>query len=770
MESEEAAGNEETRRSRVKLTLPVQGMTCASCVLRVEKALKGVDGVDQAVVNLATESATVEVDASKLNLDQIKNAVSDAGYKILDSGDEMDVLKMSAESRIREYELLWRKWLVGVSLTAVVIVGSMPELFPFVAGIPIGVRHIALLLLTLPIMLYVGDRFFVGFWKALKHFTADMNTLVAVGTSAAFIYSSAVTLLPGLFSSSGTPTDVYFDTSAVIITLILLGKILEARAKWKSSEAVRKLLLLQPVSAHLVLDGKEFDVPLRTIQVGSLARVRPGERIPVDGKITEGFSTVDESMLTGESMPVERTAGSSVLGGTLCLDGSIIVQAEKIGKDSFVSRVASLVEEAQTSKPPVQRIADSVASVFVPAVIVSALISAALWALLGPAPVLTHSLMAFVAVLIVACPCALGLATPTAIMVGTGRGAEMGILIKNSEALEEARRITSIVFDKTGTVTAGEMRVVDTIPFDGVGEDELIADAAAAEFHSEHPIGRAVVDEAVTRGLTIPTRTRNFRNSIGNGVEVVVEDAGAARTVRVGKPWFVSDSNHNESRGSFEEMVSKRAMETAATILFVSVDSKTLGAILVSDYLREDAAEAVDLVRKQNIKLYLLTGDSEPSARRVARQLRIDNVLANIPPDGKYSAIKGLQQSGEVVGFVGDGINDAPALSQADLGIAMATGTDIAMEAADITLVRNELKLVPESIALSKGTLRVIKQNLFWAFFYNVILIPLAAGALYPLTGWQLNPMIASVAMALSSVSVVSNSLRLKRAKLNTSK
>ena len=747
----------------------MQGMTCASCVLRVENALKKVDGVDQAVVNLATESATVEIEPDRVNLEILKSAVEAAGYKIIDTADEVDALKAESEARQREYKKLWRKFAVGAILAIPILIGSMPEIFPFARLVPGGIRNFAMMLLTIPILGYVGGQFFIGFWNSLKHGTADMNTLVAVGTSSAFIYSVVATIWPAIFLATGKNVQVYFDTSAVIIVLILLGKILEAKAKWKSSEAVRKLMALQPAVARLVVNGDDVEVPLTAIQVGDILRVKPGERIPVDGKVISGFSMVDESMLTGESIPAERTVGSTVLGGTVCQDGVMTIKAEKIGKDSFITRIARLVEEAQTSKPPVQRLADKVASIFVPVVILAALASAGIWAIFGPSPVLVHSLMAFVAVLIIACPCALGLATPTAIMVGTGRGAEMGILVRGSDALEEARRITSVVFDKTGTVTAGQMRVVETIVLDGVDENDLLGLVALAEVNSEHPIARAVVDEAKHRGLVMgPNVSSGFKSYAGKGVEINITDSKNAGVVRVGKLEFVGEHVDGEGARVASEKVEGRAAELAATVLFVSRGPKILGAILVSDYLREGAAETMKAVRKLGLKVRLLTGDSEASARRIAEAIGVDGYFANVLPDGKYKAIKELQESGEVVAFVGDGINDAPALAQADLGIAMASGTDIAIEAADITLVRNDLNLVPMSINLSKRTLTVIKQNLFWAFFYNVILIPLAAGALYPLTGWQLNPMIASVAMALSSVSVVSNSLRLKRIKIKS--
>lgn len=758
---------EETKKGKIKLTLPVAGMTCASCVLRVENALKKVKGVEQAVVNLATEAVTIELEPSLVTVDILKKAVEDAGYSIIDTADEVDSVKAEAEAREKEYRILRRKLIVGVILTVLILIGSMPGIFPFVLAIPVGIRNYALMLFTAPVMFYVGSKFFGGFWRVTKHGTADMNTLIAVGTSSAFIYSAVATTWPSTFASAGKPVDVYFDTSAVIITLILLGKILEAKAKWRSSEAVRKLIALQPATAHLLLDGNEVDIPLTAIQVGSILRVKPGERIPADGKVLDGFSMVDESMLTGESVPVERARDATVLGGTVCLDGTMTIQAEKVGRESFVARIANLVEEAQSSKPPVQRLADKVASVFVPVVMITALFSAGAWILLGPSPHLVHSLMAFVAVLIVACPCALGLATPTAIMVGTGRGAEMGILIRNSEALEQARRITSVIFDKTGTVTVGEMKLMEVIPNDGATEDELLRLAAISEIHSEHPIAKAVVEEAKRRSLLdLIDGESNFRSFAGKGVEMTLHGRAGEKIIRTGKLAFVCDGQTRNLTNEFEERVLQRMRELTATVLYVSSNSQILGAILVSDYVREDAAETVKRIQGLGLKVYLLTGDSEASAARIAKKVGIDKYFPNASPDGKLDAIRHVQESGEVVAFVGDGINDAPALAQADLGIAMASGTDIALEAADVTLVRNELRLVPMAISLSKQTLRVIKQNLFWAFFYNVILIPLAAGAFYPFTGWQLNPMIASVAMALSSVSVVSNSLRLKRTKM----
>jgi Cu+-exporting ATPase len=521
------------------------------------------------------------------------------------------------------------------------------------------------------------------------------------------------------------------------------------------------------------VDGSDVDVPLSAVQVGNTLRVKPGERVPVDGRVLNGFAMIDESMLTGESIPVERTVGGGVLGGTICLDGSLMIKAEKVGKDSFIARVAKLVEDAQTSKPRVQRLVDKFASIFVPTVITLALVSAATWAVFGPFPPLVHSLTAFVAVLIVACPCALGLATPTAIMVGTGRGAEMGTLIRDSDTLEQARKITSVVFDKTGTITSGEMRVVETIPLDMVSENDLLTIAAQAEAQSTHPLGEAVVEEAKRRGLNYNSdENTSFKSLSGQGVEITHRKNGKEETVRVGKLDFVSGESEKKVTPEFQEQVAQRAAALTASVLCVSNQGdssrkpEVIGAILIGDYVREDAVATIREIRDLGLTTYMLTGDGEASAKRIAELVGVDNYLANVSPEGKLRKIKEIQQSGEVVAFVGDGINDAPALTQADIGIAMASGTDIAVESADITLVRNELTLVPRSIILSRRTIRVIKQNLFWAFFYNILLIPLAAGVFYPLTGWQLNPMLASVAMALSSVSVVSNSLRLKKFKL----
>ncbi|HEY9167394.1 MAG TPA: heavy metal translocating P-type ATPase [Candidatus Kryptonia bacterium] len=753
--------------NKIRITLPVEGMTCASCVLRVENALKKVEGVEDAVVNLATESASISIEPSRVNMDLLKEAVSDAGYKIIDTTDEADALKAADNIHRREYNALLSRFVVAVILSVPIIMGSMPEVFVFVNTIPTGLRYLILMIMTIPVMAYSGSKFFRGFWTTLRHGTADMNTLVSVGTASAFAYSVVATLWPAYFKSTGQSADVYFDTSAVIITLILLGRLLEARAKSKSSEAVRKLMALQPSTARLLLDGREVELPISTIKVGDLLVVRPGERIPVDSKVISGFSSVNESMLTGESMPVERTVGSKVLGGTMCLDGVLTLQAEKVGRESFVARVAKLVEEAQTSKPPVQKLADRVASVFVPTVIGIALLAGVVWMLVGPSPHLAHALNAFVAVLIVACPCALGLATPTAIMVGTGRGAELGLLVKGSDALEEARKVTVVVFDKTGTITTGEMRVVDTILAASISADELIRIAAMAESYSEHPAGKAVVEESVHRGLTVrPAVIHDFKNFPGQGVEIVYHDAARGSKIRVGKYAFASGSS-GESPDDFESDVSSKAREQAATVLYVARDSVILGAILVSDYVRDGARESIAAVKKLGAKVYLLSGDSESSAKRVAGIVGIDNFVANVHPDQKLNVIKDLQKSNRAVAFVGDGINDAPALAQADLGIAMASGTDIAMETADITLIKNDLRLVPMSISLSRETLRTIKQNLFWAFFYNIILIPLAAGVLFPLTGFQLNPMVASVSMALSSVTVVGNSLRLKKKKID---
>ena len=755
-----------------KVTLNVGGMTCASCVAHVEKALTEMEGVVSASVNLATERATVEYLGGTLALDDFRSAVSGAGYSVQGVAGEMAGEEEDRErlARTSEIKALRNKLLVAAGLGIVVFLGSFREWFPWM---PSFLQNwYVLWALATPVQFWAGAQFYHGAWGAAKHKTTNMNTLIAVGTSVAYIFSAATTVFPDFFTTDAGEAKVYFDTAAIIIALILLGRFLEARAKGRTSEAIRKLMGLRPKTARVVRDDQEVDIPLAEVIVGDVLVVRPGELVPVDGEVTAGASSVDESMLTGESIPTEKAAGSLVYGATINKTGSFRFRATKVGKYTALSQIIRLVEEAQGSKAPIQRLADVVSSYFVPAVIGIATATFLVWLLFGPDPAFTFALLNFVAVMIIACPCALGLATPTAVMVGTGKGAEHGILIRNAEALERAHKIQAVVLDKTGTLTQGSPVVTDIIT-DGITEEELLRLAASTERGSEHPLGEAIVESARERGLVMEEASE-FQALPGHGVQARVNGSSVA----LGNLAFM------ENQGFTLNGLKAKAQEISTqgkTPMFVAVDQRVKGIIAVADTLRPGAREAVQAMHRLGLEVIMLTGDNRRTAEAIAREAGIDRVLAEVLPDQKAAQVRALQAEGKVVAMVGDGINDAPALAQANIGIAIGTGTDVAMEAADITLMRADLSGVAGAIALSKATIRTIKQNLFWAFFYNTALIPVAAGVLYlafsdgsvppGLRYIQgdygfLNPVLAAAAMALSSVTVVSNSLRLGRFKM----
>jgi P-type Cu+ transporter len=733
------------------VTLPIQGMTCAACVNTIERGLRKANGVLSATVNLAMGRGTATYLPSVINPHGLQEVIEDLGYEV----PEVTGPAEDGEQQAREQEMttLRRKFLVGAVLSILVMVGSMPEWVPWWPAVL--TNHFTLWALTTPVQFWVGGQFLRGFVKALRHGTADMNTLVTVGTMAAYLYSVGVTLAPQFFSVEGIHVAVYFDTAAVLITLIVLGRWLEAKARGRTSAAIKRLLGLQPKTARVRRDGAEVEIPVEAVRVGDLIVVRPGEKIPVDGLVREGQSAVDESMLTGESLPVEKAPGAPVVGASLNKTGTFVFEATRVGKETVLAQIVQLVESAQGSKAPIQRLADKIAGVFVPIVVGVAAVIFAVWYMVGPAPAITYALSNFMAVLLIACPCALGLATPTAIMVGTGRGAEQGILIKSAETLETAHRIQTVIFDKTGTLTRGEPEVTEVVAVDGVGKTALMQLAAAVEWGSEHSLGKAIVDKAREAALAVAS-VRDFEAFPGHGAQARVDGA----LVRLGTRQFLLD--HGIVLNGLEKEAERLAQE-GKTPVFVAADATALGVVAVADTLKPSARAAVEALYAMGLEVAVITGDNARTAAVIAQQVGIDRVLAEVLPHDKAAEVKKLQAEGCVVAMVGDGINDAPALAQADVGIALGTGTDVAIETADVVLLRDDLMGVATAIQLSRRTMRTIRQNLFWAFFYNTILIPVAAGALYPFFGILLNPMLAGVAMAFSSVSVVMNSLRLRR-------
>ena len=739
---------------QAELTLPIVGMTCASCVNRIERFLDRADGVMEASVNLATERATVRFDPSRIDRAGIVTAIQASGYEV---GRDHSAALTSEARDDGEPVPAQRQLLIGALAALGVGLTMMAIMFaPGGSAWPaLDVNRWFLVPATI-VQFVLGGRFLAAAARAARHRDATMDTLVAIGTLAAYGYSVFVTLLPDVVMAAGLGHETYFDSAAVIIGLVLFGRWLEARAKSQAAGAVGALLRLRPDTARVLREGGEREVPIDEVVIGDLLRVRPGDRVPVDGVLIEGSSAVDESMLTGESMPVDKAPGDRAIGATVNASGSFVMRAERVGRDTTLAQIVALVERAQGSKPPIQRLADRVTGWFVPAVLAIAALTFAAWLLVGPEPKLTFALTSAIAVLIIACPCAMGLATPTAIMVGTGKGAENGILVRDGAALEHAQRITTIVLDKTGTLTRGEPRVTLVRAVDAADEGELLRVAGAAERGSEHPLAEAIVRHADAAG---PERLEAsaFEASPGQGVRATVEGS----SVLVGTDRFL------RAQGVDTSAVDNAAVEVAeagASPVLVARDGTVIGIIGVADTVKPSAADAVRRLHRAGLDVWMITGDRRATAQAVASQVGIadDRVMAEALPGEKAEAVTRLQAGGEQVAMVGDGINDAPALAAADLGIAIGTGADVALEASDVTLIGDDLAGVPTAMGLSRATMRTIRQNLAWAFGYNVLLIPVAAGVLFPVAGVMLSPALAAGAMALSSVSVVANSLRLR--------
>jgi P-type Cu+ transporter len=730
------------------------GMTCAACQSRVQRALAAVPGVTDASVNLVTRSAAVQYDPSSVTPQRLIEAVRATGYDAELSPADTDILAVDSaadDGEVREAREL------EIKATVSVLAGIVAMLFSMLFMGNSLINYV-LLVITSGILAWAGRDIYRRAWKALKHRSTDMNTLVSLGTGSAFIYSLVATVAPNLFARNGIAPDVYYEAVIFIIGLVLAGRAIEARARRKTSEALRKLVTLLPSTARVERGGAWIDTPLSQIVSGDTIVVRPGERVPVDGTIIDGMSEIDESMLTGEPLPVVKTIGGKVVGGTLNTTGAFSFRATSIGADSVLARIVKLMRDAQSSRAPIQRLADRVSAVFVPVVVSIAIVTFLAWYFLADTAALPRAIAAAVSVLIIACPCAMGLAVPTAVMVATGRGAELGLLIKGGEILQRAGDVNTVVLDKTGTVTEGIPSVGRVITIGTIKESEVLAAAASLERHSEHPVGMAIARAARDVGVSLEP-VGEFRSHTGSGVTGLVRD----RQVAVGNAHLMQqlglDIDAAENSAGARDIA-------GASELFVAIDGRIAGIILVTDAVRASSREAVDKLRSLGIDVVLLTGDRHSTAQSVAVATGIERFVAEVLPEQKVSEIRTLQEKGRVVAMVGDGINDAPALAQADVGISMPRGTDIAIEASDIALMRSDLRGVPTAISLSRRTMVTMKQNLFWAFVYNAIGIPIAAGVLFPLTGLMLSPIIASAAMALSSVSVVTNSLRLRQVRL----
>lgn len=741
----------------IKQTFPIKGMHCASCVKVTERALKKVPGVQEAVVNIATEKATVTYDKETCSPQQLAESLAQTGYTL-----ELEEKSHETEEAEKLKSLKRLRTKMGVSLIfgGLILWGSFPGL---INTAPEFLKNFWLhLILATPIQFWAGWDFYRATIPALKNRTANMDTLVALGTTVAYLYSVFVTFFPGIVMDLGLEAMPYFDVATIVIGLILLGRYFEARAKGQTSQAIKKLIGLQAKTARVLRGKEEIDIPIEQVAIGDIIRVRPGEKIPVDGILLEGESSIDESMITGESIPVEKQIGDIVVGATMNKTGSFTYKASKIGQDTMLAQIIKLVQEAQGSKAPIQRIADTISSYFVPVVIMLAVTTFATWYILGPSssgePALLFALLNTVAVLIIACPCAMGLATPTAIMVGTGLGAEKGILIKDAESLEIAHKINTVVFDKTGTLTKGKPEVTDVIPFGKININEVIGLSSSIEKGSEHSLAEAIVKKAEDEKVKIIPATK-FKAIPGHGVQGEV----SKKKISFGNRKLMEKENI-QLGPSTKEIV--RLENEGKTVMMLGIDGQLAGLIAVADTIKESAKSGVEALTRKGIEVIMITGDNPRTAGAIASKLGIQRVLAEVLPDQKEAEVRKIQAEGKIVAMVGDGINDAPALAASDIGIAMGSGTDVAIEAADITLINKDLKSVSSAIELSQKTMRTIRMNLFWAFGYNVLLIPVAMGVLYPFFGILLSPIFASVAMATSSISVVGNSLLLKKAKI----
>jgi P-type Cu+ transporter len=733
-----------------KQVVPIIGMHCASCAVNIERKLKKLTGMQSASVNYANEKALVEYDETQCNPAIISDAVSSLGYTAIFKDNNVGAQSSEDAARASQLKALKSKLVISVILTVLILVGSFPQIFPLA---PEFLQNpIILLVLATPIQFVIGWQFYRSTFGSIKNHTTNMDTLIAFGTSAAFLFSAILTLFPQFMMELGIEGH-YFDVSALVITLVLLGDYFQINAKRQTGAAIKKLLSLQAKTARVKRNEQEVDIPIEQVILGDLVIVRPGDKIPVDGIIIEGASSVDESMVTGESIPVDKTVDDSVVGGTINKNGSFLFKATKVGNETLLSQIIKLVEEAQSSKAPIQKLADKISSVFVPIVIILATITFVVWYILGPEPRLSFALLNAVGVLVIACPCALGLATPTSIMVGTGKGAQNGILIKNAEKLETAHRITTIVFDKTGTITKGKPEVTDVkLLTNEYPEQDILKYACSIENASTHPLADAVVSYAKEK-LIIPSKVESFNSVTGKGVEGTVD----------GKMIYIGLKLLEDKKIEFNDAIHniERLQSQAKTVIPIAVDGKLAAIIGIADPIKESASEIIAKLNSMKIETVMITGDNEKTAEAISKQAGIQRYLANVLPQDKEQEVRKLQSEGKVVAMVGDGINDAPAIAVSDVGIAMGSGTDVAIESSDITLLGGDLRKLPQAIQLSKKTMANIMQNLFWAFGYNVILIPVAVGILYPVWGVLLSPVFASVAMALSSISVVLNALRL---------